>query len=204
MPRRSWTSNVPRVYDVLMAPIEALGLGRMRAALWASVPPNGRGLEIGVGPGAGRRFRPPRADLIASDIAPDTLVRARASGDATPFVAADVQVLPFRDGTFDWVTGALLFCEVPDPARGLAEVRRVLRPGGTLHLLEHVRPHGLAGHAAAAVTRFTAPLFGEHFDRRTAERVLAAGFAIESLDRRLRGALVRLVARRTENAEGVR
>lgn len=197
---RSWSAAAPRVYDLLMAPIEALGMERMRAALWSAVPRGGAGLEIGAGSGASARMRPRSANVVGADLSPGMLARARGHRDDAPLVAADVQQLPFRAHSFDWVAASLLFCEVPDPARGLAEVRRVLRPDGTLHLLEHVRPDGLPGVIAEGVSRLTGPLFGEHFDRRTAATVAAAGFTIERLERRLRGGLIHLIARRTDNA----
>lgn len=200
--RRSWTTRAPCAYDVLMAPIEALGLERMRAAMWAGVPRHGLGLEVGSGSGAGLPHRPDTARLVGSDLSVAMLDRAREHGDAAPLVAADVQALPFRDGMFDWATGSLLFCEVPEPELGLSELHRVLRPGGTLHLLEHVRPDGaVLGFLADALTRVTAPLLGEHFDRATVESVAQVGFRIERVERRLRGGLVHLVARRTNDAE---
>ena len=201
MPQWPWSAAAPGAYDALMAPVEALGMRRMRAALWTRVPGSGSGLELGAGSGASADLRRSHAGTVGTDLSPRMLARARARGDRAPFVAADVQALPFRDGTFDWVVASLLFCEVPDPMRGLAEAWRVLRPGGTLHLLEHVRPDGLLGRLAGGLTRVTAPLFGEHFDRRTADDVARAGFEIDVLERRLRGGVVHVVARRTENAE---
>jgi ubiquinone/menaquinone biosynthesis C-methylase UbiE len=199
-----WSAAAPRLYDALMAPIEALGMRRMREALWTRVPRAGLGLELGAGSGAGVSLRPSSARVVATDLSAAMLGRARARGDGAPLVAADVQALPFDDGTFDWIVASLLFCEVPEPMRGLAEARRVLKPGATLHLLEHVRPDGVLGAVAAGVTRVSAPLFGEHFDRATVDDVRRAGFAIEQLERRARGGVVHLVARRMENAEGDR
>jgi ubiquinone/menaquinone biosynthesis C-methylase UbiE len=198
MSRRSWTAHAPRLYDALMAPVERLGMGRMRAALWSALPRDGRGLEVGAGSGAGARHRAHDGTLVGIDIAPAMLARARDVMHAR-LVAADVQALPFADASFDWAVGSLLFCEVADPLAGLHELRRVLRPGGSLHLLEHVRPRGaLLGAAARALTRLTGPLFGEHFDRVTHQTVIAAGFALERADWRLRGAIVHIVARREE------
>ncbi|HEX6589757.1 MAG TPA: methyltransferase domain-containing protein [Longimicrobiales bacterium] len=204
MRRGPWSAAAPRVYDALMAPIEALGMRRMRGALWSRVAEGGAGLEIGAGSGASTTARVGGARVVGTDLSPQMLARARARGARHPLVAADVQALPFRDGAFDWVVASLLFCEVPDPPRGLAEVHRVLRPGGSLHLLEHVRPDGMLGALASAATRVTAPLFGEHFDRRTVDDVARAGFAIERLERRLHGGIVLLVARRLNPSEAER
>lgn len=191
---------MPRVYDVLMCPLEAAGLARARAALWSDVPRTGIGLEIGAGTGASGRHRPSSAQLIRTDVSHAALARARASRDgasAQPAAVADVEALPFPTGTFDWAAGSLLFCEVADPLAGLRELRRVIRPGGSLHLLEHVEPHGRIGAALArGLSALTGPLFGEHFDRRTHETVDAAGFTRERTDWAFGGALVRMIARR--------
>ena len=195
MNARSWTARLPAVYDVLMMPLEAFGLRRLRARLRDGLPAQGRGLEIGTGSGAGAE-RGARVPFVRSDLSHSMLLRARERAPAIPLVAADVQALPFASESFDWIAGSLLFCEVEDPVRGLREAGRVLRPGGTLHLLEHVRPHGALGVVADVVSRATGPLFGEHFDRATHESVLAAGFTIERAEWWLRGGLVHLVARR--------
>ena len=197
MGERSWTSRLPGAYDVVMAPIEALGMGRLRARLWDELPVHGRGLEIGSGSGASESLRGERTGLVGTDISHALLMRSRRRGvKHPPLLVSDVHDLPFADGAFDWIVGSLLFCEVRDPVRGLREASRVLRPGGTLHLLEHVRPRGALGHAADALTRLTGPLLGEHFDRRTEQRVAEAGLTIERADRHLRGGLVHLIARR--------
>lgn len=185
------------VYDRLTAPLERRSLARWRHRTWAGVPATGLGLEIGVGTGANFAFHPPEARVVASDISPSMLRRAARKPEraGTPLVVADVQALPFPDGVFDWVVATLVFCEVPDPAAGLREARRVLRPGAPLVVLEHVRPSGWLGWVADAVSAVTAPLWGEHFDRRTEEHVRAAGFRIERREWLWRDAVVLLAAR---------
>lgn len=201
----SWSGAVPRLYDALMRPLEHAGMARWRSALWADVPDHGHGLEIGVGTGAGAAARGTHA-VVATDVSESMLARARRApraptsgpdaGTSAALAAADVQALPFRDGAFDWAVASLVFCEVEDPLAGLRELRRVVRPGGTLHLLEHVEPRGrLAASVARVVSALTGPLLGEHFDRRTHETVRRAGFTLERTDWALGGALVRLIAR---------
>src|SRR4029077_14670060 len=76
---------------------------------------------------------------IGLDPAWDSLGRARRRAPAVPLVQGSAEGLPFRDGTFDTVIASLVFSSVPEPARGLAEVKRVLRADGRLRMLEHVR-----------------------------------------------------------------
>ena len=103
------------------------------------------------------------------------------------FADADVQDLPFPGGSFDSVVFTLVFCTVPDPGRGLAEIRRVLRPGGRLFFLEHVRP---AGPASSRLFDRVTPAWkrmasGCRLNRRTVERIAEAGFAPREI--RMRG-----------------
>jgi phosphatidylethanolamine/phosphatidyl-N-methylethanolamine N-methyltransferase len=175
MSRIGWFAPL---YDPLLAPLERRALGRWRRRAWAEVPREGLGLEIGSGTGANFGSRPPEAHLVGVDPSWEMLRRSRVRPDrrGSSLVGADAQALPFADGTFDWAVATLVFCEVPDPVLGLREVRRVLKAGRPLVLLEHVRPSGWRGRLADALTTLTAPLAGEHFDRRTDEALAAAGF----------------------------
>lgn len=168
------------VYDRLSAPWEQRRFAGWRAALWALVPAEGNGLEIGAGTGANFPFYPPASRIVASDVSLQMLQQARDKPHRgrTPFVACDVQALPFADDTFHWAAETLVFCEVPDPVAGLRELRRVLRPQGRLLMLEHVRPSGWRGFAADALTGVAAPLWGEHFNRDAEGAVRAAGFRV--------------------------
>jgi phosphatidylethanolamine/phosphatidyl-N-methylethanolamine N-methyltransferase len=189
-------------YDALTRPLEHGALGRWRARLWAEVPTTGHGLEVGYGTGANAIFHDGRPRLVATEISPEMLDRARRRGDGTAtasptaLAAADVQALPFRDGSFDWVAETLVFCEVQDPVAGLAEVRRVLRPGGRFFMLEHVRPGGALGHLADIATRVAAPLIGEHYDRDTEAHVRTAGLTVERREWLWRDVVVLLLARK--------
>ena len=195
--RTARTGRVAPVYDLLIAPLERRGLARWRERTWADVPGKGRGLEIGAGTGANFRYYPERAHVVATDVSPQMLQQAKGKTErlGTPLAACDAQALPFADATFDWVAETLVFCEVPDPVAGLREIRRVLKPGGRLVMLEHVRPSGWLGHLADAATALSAPIWGEHFNRNAAVSVREAGFEMLDEHRLWRDALVLLVAR---------
>lgn len=185
------------VYDTLTAPLERRSLARWRRRVWAEVPEAGPGLEVGAGTGANFACHPPGVYVVATDISVPMLRRARRKreGGAVPLVATDALALPFADASFAWVAETLVFCEVADPVAGLREVRRVLRPGGLLVMLEHVRPSGWLGRLADAASVVTGPLVGEHFDRDAEEAVRAAGFRVEKREWLWRDGVVLLVAR---------
>ena len=107
--------------------------------------------------------------------------RLEEAGVSVPLVCACAEALPFRDGTFDTVVASLVFCSVPEPARGLAEVKRVLRAGGRLRMLEHVRSRRAwkAKFQDRVRPLWTRLSGGCHPNRDTERTVETAGFVIE-------------------------
>ena len=107
---------------------------------------------------------------------------------------AAAEALPFDDDTFDHVVSSLVFCSVTEPRQALAEIERVLRPGGTLHMLEHVRPKTAPlGCLAAAVTPVWSKAAGNcHLDRMTVELLKQEGWKVQV--RRRVGVFVRMDA----------
>src|SRR6185312_2545415 len=95
--------------------------------------------------------------------------------------------LPFKTHSFDAAFATLVFCSVESPAQAFAELRRVVRPGGTVLLLEHVRPGGLLGPLFDVLNWFTVRLFDDHVNRRTAAMVREAGLEVVDVKRRLLG-----------------
>lgn len=184
-------------YDALIRPLEWMGLWRARRALWASLPADSPGLEIGAGTGANLPYHPDNGLVVVTDASFGALhhVRRKRPDAMPPLVVADTRMLPFRTDAFAWVAATLVFCEVGSPVAGLVEARRVLRPDGDLALLEHVRPTGVLGILADAVSRVTVPMWGEHFNRDTARNVELAGFDIRRRRGWLRSGLILLFAR---------
>jgi len=184
--------QIPWIYDALCRLCERGGFGRWRRRLVGGA--RGRTLDLGCGTGRNLPLLPPDARAVALDPSPEALQRARRRAPAVPLVQARAEALPFRDGTFDTVLSGLVFCSVGEPSRGLAEVRRVLRPGGQLRMLEHVR----------AVTRWRARLQdfiqpawtwaagGCHPNRDTEGTLARAGFRVH--ERRAKGTMRRLRA----------
>jgi len=185
--------QIPWLYDAACALLERTGLGRWRRRLCEGA--RGRVLDLGCGTGRNLPLLPPGS--VGIDPAGDPLLRARWRAPAARLVRARAEALPFRDRAFDTVVSGLVFCSVDDPARGLAEVRRVLGAGGTLRMLEHVRS---AHPRWARVQDRIQPAWtwvsgGCHPNRDTERTVEAAGFSIEAETRRARGNMRRLVAR---------
>ncbi|MGZ8831453.1 MAG: class I SAM-dependent methyltransferase [Thermoanaerobaculia bacterium] len=182
-----------RWYDALTAPLELVLLRRWRRRAARAIPPGVRLLEIGAGTGLNARFHPPVNFCAMADASIEMLAEGSRRVPHLIRVVADVQQLPFRAQTFDAALATLVFCEVMDPAAGLAEVRRVLRQNGTAVFLEHVRPDNrLAGAVFDLLNRITARC-GEHVNRRTTDAIAAAGFRIDRLQCGL-GSVLRLVA----------
>ena len=157
------------------------------------------GIVLEVGAGGGQNFpfydadRVVRVEATEPDEAMLAVARRRLANAPVPITLtrAPVEALPFPDAHFDSVVATLVFCSVREPMLGLREIWRVLKPGGTLLLLEHVRAHGkLAAWVQDAMVPATTRLSGNcHWNRDTQRAVLSAGFQVTQV-RKVRGGLL--------------
>lgn len=164
---------------------EGRGERRERRAVVSGA--KGRVLEIGVGVGSNWAYLPPGISYAGIDPDPFVLARARAHaagrGLSLELQEAAAERLPFGNDAFDSVVATLTFCTIADVPQALAEVRRVLRPGGEFRFWEHVRPEGRVAGALADAVEPAWRLAGAgcHPNRRTADALRAAGCTILEL-----------------------
>jgi ubiquinone/menaquinone biosynthesis C-methylase UbiE len=175
--------QIPWLYDALCALLERTGLGPWRR--WLARGARGRTLDVGCGTGRGLFHYDAAQRVIGLDPTWASLERAHRRVPRVPLVQGSAEALPFRDAVFDTVVASLVLCSVAEPARGLAEVKRVLRPDGHLRMLEHVRSRRAW---KAAFQDRVQPLWtwasgGCRPNRDTERAVEAAGFVIEAEDR---------------------
>lgn len=179
-------------YDNAFAPLERLGLRRMRQEAIALLPENASILEVGCGAGANFEFYPKCRRAVSSELSIRMLEVAKSKRQENHLIQADAQSLPFGENEFDAAFATLVFCSIPEPEMAFAELRRVVRPHGKIVLLEHVRPEGLLGNAFDLLNAVTVALIDDHFNRRTSEIAADAGLKIVEVRKKL-GGVVNLI-----------
>jgi ubiquinone/menaquinone biosynthesis C-methylase UbiE len=166
---------------------------------WVCSQAQGEVLEIAVGTGRNFPFYPEGVLLTGIELSPKMLHlarrRARELGRDADLRVGDAHNLPFPDASFDTVVVTLALCTIPDDHRALAEAARVLRPGGQLLLLEHVRSSVLPVRLLQRVLEpLTLLLDHDHLLREPLRHVEDAGLVVESLERSKLGMIERLQA----------
>ena len=177
-----------RLYHALSGAAERAGTTEHRRELLGGL--RGRVVEVGAGNGLNFAHYPPGVtDVLA--VEPDPFLRKKAALAAARapvpvrVVDGDAEALPAHDAEFDAAVASLVLCSVASPPRALAELRRVLRPGGELRFYEHVRGDDPATARLQDRADRVWPLVGGgcHPNRDTVAAVAAAGFALEEVRR---------------------
>lgn len=173
---------------------------------WATSQAKGEVLEIAVGTGRNLTHYPEGVRLTAIEYSPEMLAiarrRAEEVGRDVDLREGDAQALEFPDDRFDTVVITLALCTIPDDRKAVREARRVLRPGGRLILLEHVRSPLLP---VRTVQRAIEPLAirfeADHLTREPLDYLAEEGFEVESSERSRLGIVERITARKPVEPE---
>ncbi|MGQ0773769.1 MAG: class I SAM-dependent methyltransferase [Pseudonocardiales bacterium] len=202
--RRRWERYAPR-YDRDMGFFERLQFGGGRA--WVCSQASGDVLEVAIGTGRNLAFYPAEVRLTGIDFSPAMLgiARKRATelGREVDLREGDAQALEFPDASFDTVVCTLALCGVPDHRAVIAEMHRVLRPGGKLLLLDHIGSHHrLIRLGQQLLEKLTVRLLGDYQTRRPLPLVEQAGFVIQRQERLKAGTVERLTAIKPSESSG--
>ncbi len=168
---------------------------------WATSRAKGRVLEIGAGAGPNFSYYLPYAEVVAFDPDPESFEELENTSTTSPrlsLLQANAMELPFPDESFDAAVGTLVFCTIPDPRRALSEVKRVMKRGAPLRLVEHVRARNpiIGGMMDAATPLWKRMAGGCHLNRNTFDTVNAVGFEIISLQEQWFGLFIGIDARK--------
>ncbi len=206
----SETERVRRIYDKsagwydrVIGFSEKLLFGEGRA--WVCSQARGDVLEIAIGTGANLPYYPEGVRLTGVELSAAMLevaqVRARGLGIEADLRVGDAQVLEFADESFDTAVFTLSLCTIPDDRKAVAEAYRVLRPGGRLLLLEHVRstrPHVRV--LQAILNPLTVRIQADHMLREPLNHLVGVGLEVERLERSKWGIVERVSARKRYDA----
>jgi SAM-dependent methyltransferase len=177
-----------RAYARVAEDFEAKGAAALRDEAFAGL--SGRVVEVGAGTGLNfAHYRPGVTEVVAVEPEPylRQLATAAATTAAVPVTVVDghAERLPLDDASCDAGVASLVLCSVPDQAAALAELRRVIRPGGELRFFEHVRSDraGFALFQRAIDVAWPHFAGGCHTSRSTLDAIAAAGFEVEHVRR---------------------
>jgi ubiquinone/menaquinone biosynthesis C-methylase UbiE len=184
----TWGRAFAALYDRFLEGTEEAGLRDVRREVLAGA--SGRTIDIGAGTGVNLELFPEAVtDLVLAEPDPHMAKRLRRrlgeSSRQAEQVVAPAESLPFEDSSFDTAAFTLVLCTVPDPRAALAEAARVLRPGGRLLFVEHVRSEdpGLARWQDRLERPWRFIGDGCHCNRDTVASIEAAPFTLESVER---------------------
>ncbi len=174
-----------RFYELYESPMERMMFGGLRRKFFEKINADNHKAVLEVGVGTGKNLPYYSGQRVTGiDISDKMLKSARLKNrrlkEKADLRVADAQALPFADGSFDAALATFVFCSVPDPVKGLREVKRVVKNGGKIYLMEHVRPtrSRLLGFIFDLLDPIFSRLTGAHINRKTVSNLEKAGFEI--------------------------
>ncbi|MBS4534113.1 methyltransferase domain-containing protein [Clostridium sp. D2Q-14] len=173
-------NRVSRIYDFLEQPMEIMALKKWRVEVTKEL--RGKVLGVGVGTGKNIPYYPDDIDITAIDFSEKMLLKAiekaKQLDKKVELIHMDVQSMEFPDNIFDYVFTTCVFCSVPDPIKGLKEIRRVCKPNGKIIMIEHVRSDKkVFGLLMDIFNPLIVNFYGANINRRTEENIKKVGFA---------------------------
>lgn len=172
-------NRASRFYDLLESPMEIMSLREWRIDLIKEL--KGKVLEVGVGTGKNIEHYLNDVDITAIDFSEKMLERAKEKAEKyikkVVLLQMDAQNMNFTDNTFDTVFTTCVYCSVPDPIKGLKEMRRVCKPNGQIIMIEHVRSEKkVLGLIMDILNPIVVNIYGANINRRTIENIYRSGF----------------------------
>jgi len=181
---RKW-DQASRTFDLMSGYGPERRWANYKRDFFARMAPNARILFLAVGTGLDITHFPPGRNIVGIDISAQMLERARPRAAAYPgqleLRQLDVHDLDYDQASFDQIFTSCTFCSVPKPVAGLESLRRVLRPGGELHMFEHTGSRYFPFSIMLRLMTFASRRLGPELDRDTVANVRAAGFVISEV-----------------------
>jgi ubiquinone/menaquinone biosynthesis C-methylase UbiE len=184
-------------YESIMRPLENCFFRKLRSKTLSALSPGSRILEIGAGTGLNFPHYPKDCRGVATEFSLEMLkvARGKQRPERIALVQSRAEEIPFANASFDAAFATLVFCSVSSPPAAFAELRRVIKPGGTVALMEHVRPRNLLGPVFDLLSLVTVPLIEDHVNRRTADEARRAGLDPVNIEPRLWGIFEIIICR---------
>lgn len=198
--------RLSKFYD-LMESVAERRYHPWREQLWSKVIGESV-LEVGVGTGKNMPYYPAGVHITGIDLTPGMLEQARQKAKAfgfdsrVDFKIDDAQALDLPDNSFDTALATFVFCSVPNPVLGLRALKRVVKPGGRILLLEHMRSSNPAlGKIMDWLNPLVVRIMGANINRRTVDNIRQARLEIEQVEDLDKGGIFKLIVARVNKEE---
>ncbi|RKD31790.1 class I SAM-dependent methyltransferase [Thermohalobacter berrensis] len=172
-------NRIAKIYDLLELPLERLKLSLWRKEAISHL--EGKVLEVGIGTGKNLEYYPEHLEVTGIDISDKMINKAKNRGKKlnkkVKLIQMDVQNLSFEDNKFDSIYASCVFCSVPDPVKGLREIKRVCKKDGKIVMIEHMRSEKkIMGIIMDIFNPLVVKTYGANINRRTVQNIKKVGW----------------------------